>query len=369
MAADAGELKARATLDNTEFLGALKELVSQIQSNSEAAAGQVESITKAFSAMAEAAGAVEIAKKIKEFVGDCMDAAVQVAKLEASFEALNGATEETHDLFDQLKEMGLSTVFGFSDVLGPAAQNMLKLGMSAEQTGETMQALVDAASGLKQGPDWINAVTDTITGMQARLVASQRDMRSFEQEGVDAWGALAESLGVSVAQAQEMVKKGMVSAQTVTEAVTAEMGDRFQGASTLAGNTWVGAMKILGNSAEEAEATIGGTLLKTLNDFAPVLTTIAGLIQDFANWWAGLPSIVTDSVTALGAAAVIIGTIAASLPALGTALEAVIAIFAGAAAARPKFSASFRPSRNTARKHDGRSSRSWTANRAARKIS
>jgi hypothetical protein len=331
MAADAGELRARATLDNTEFLSALKDMVNGVQSSTQEATDQISKMAEGFTAMAEAAAAVEIADKIKDFATECIDAAAQVGKLQASFEALNGATEQTSELFEKLEGMSLSSTFSFADTLGPAAQNMLKLGVSAEQTGETMQALVDAASGLKQGPNWINNVSGSIDSMNARLVANTRDMKAFEQEGVDAWGALADQLGVSVATAQDMIKKGEVTAAQVTQAITDQMAQQFQGASDLASTTWLGAMGILSNSAEKAEESIGGTLLKTLNDFAPVLTTIAGLLQQFATWWSNLPAPITNAITALGAAAVIVGTIAAALPLLGTALEAVIAIFAGAA--------------------------------------
>src|SRR5215831_5295178 len=134
MAADAGELKARATLDNTEFLSSLKELVSQIQSNSEQAANGITKMTEGFQAMAEAVGAVEIAKKIEEFAADCIDAAVQVNKLKAAFDVLAGSQEESNKAFEDLKELGLESVFSFADTLGPAAKNMMMLGMSAEDT-------------------------------------------------------------------------------------------------------------------------------------------------------------------------------------------------------------------------------------------
>ena len=329
MAADAGELKARATLDNAEFLSALKDMVGQIQQNSEKAAGGIDQMSESFSKMAEAVGAVEIAKKIGEFASECVDAAVQVNKLHAAFDVLAGSQEASNQAFEDLKDLGLNSVFSFADTLGPAAKNMMALGMSASDTTNTMHALVDAAAGLKQGPDWINAVSSTIDGMQARLVASTRDMKSFESEGVDAWGALATQLGVSVSQAQDMVKKGMVTAQQVTDAVTAEMKEQFQGAAELAGTTWTGAMAILENSGEEAKESIGNSILKVLNDFAPVLTTISGLIQDAAKWWAGLSEPVQEVVIAIGAAIPIIVAISAALPILGAALAVIGAAFTG----------------------------------------
>jgi tape measure domain-containing protein len=325
MAADAGELKARATLDNTEFLSALKEMVQSVQTQAQAASDKLDSMTGSLKALGEAALAIGIVDKIKDIGAEALATAEQMAKLKAGFEAVNGATEETNRVFNDLKELGLRSVFDFEDVLGPAAKNMILLGTSAEQTEKTMTALVDAASGLKQGPDWINNVSDTLARMQSHLIVTARDMKALTAEGVDAWGALADQIGVSVSRAQEMVKKGMVTAQQVTEAVTNELQDRFKGAADLAGNTWVGAMKIFEASSKEAKEAVGETVLKVLNDFAPALDAISKGIQALTEWWKGLSEPVQNAVVAFSAALVVVGGLAAVWPLLVAGFAAIIA--------------------------------------------
>jgi tape measure domain-containing protein len=328
MAADAGELKARATLDNTEFLSALKDMVNQVNQNTQDAAEGIGKITKAFGEMAEAVGLGEVAKKLGEFASECIDAATQVNKLQASFNLLSGSAEKGREIFEDLENLGLHSMFDFADVLAPAAKQMMLLGASAEEAGATMHGLVDAASALKQGPEWITQVSDAIANMQSHLVASQRDMKALQQSGIDAWGALADQLGVSVSQAQEMVKKGMVTASTVTDAVNASL-EKFQGAAALSADTWKGAMHTLSEEGEKAEAAIGNSILAILNDFAPVLQSISSGIEQLIGWWKGLSEPVQTAVLALGAAITAIVAISAALPVLALGGEALIAAFTG----------------------------------------
>src|SRR5215472_1786399 len=201
MAVVAGELKARATLDNTEFLGALKEMVQNIQDQSSAAATGIENMEQAFTDMATAVGTFKIAEKIADFGSACLDAAKALNSLKAGFDAVNGASAETTQAFNDLKELALSTGQSFTDTIGPAAKQMMLMGATATDTTATMTALVNAAAGLKQGPDWINAVTSTLDNMEAHQVVTARDMKALSQEGIDGYGALAQQMGVSIDQA------------------------------------------------------------------------------------------------------------------------------------------------------------------------
>ena len=327
MAADAGELKARATLDNAEFLGSLKDMVQQIQANSENAAEHVKGMSEAFSKVGEVVEGLGIAEVVADFAKDCVDAASQLNKLHAGFVALNGSGEETEELFEKMQQLGLHSMFDFADVIGPAAKQMLLLGATAEETENTMTGLVNAAAAMKQGPDWINGVTGAIDNMQAHMVVSARDMKALSQQGIDAWGDLATSLGVSVSQAQAMVKAGTVTASAAIDAVNDDL-KRFNGAADLAGNTWKGAMHTLDESAEEAKAAIGNSILKVLNDFAPVLNAIAQAIQDFKGYWSSLSEPVQNAVLALGAAVAIVAAVSAGIAAFGLILPAITAALA-----------------------------------------
>jgi hypothetical protein len=189
-----------------------------------------------------------------DFGASALEAAKNTAHLEAAFKAINGPGADTNKLLDDLAGMEFHSLYDFEDTLGPAAKNMLDLGISSDQAGKTMSALVDAASGMKKGPEWITAVSGTLATMQTHIVASGKDFKALEAQGVDAWGALAKEIGTSIPEAMEKVKAGTVSAETVTAAVTKQLGEQWKGAGDASVQGWEGAMHILDQANHRSRA-------------------------------------------------------------------------------------------------------------------
>src|SRR5882672_3532083 len=294
--ADAGELKARATLDNSEFLAALQGIAANVEKAVQTSSDTLKGMQEAFGKVTDAVGKLAALGGLTAFAKEALDAANQTAKLEAGFKAILGPGEETRALFEKLKGMELTSLFDFEKTLGPAAKNMLMLGVSADQTAKTMKAVVDAAAGLKEGPEYINEVTSTIATMQSHLVASQKDMKALQKEGVDAWGALAREIGTSVPEAQEKVKKGLISSQTVTEAVTKEMGDRFAGAAERSTDSWKGAMHILDETGKQGMEALGKTIKDILTEAKPIIEGVSKALKELSDWWTGLSGPVKQAI-------------------------------------------------------------------------
>lgn len=329
--ADAGELKARATLDNVEFLKALKDMTNEVVKTSESSSKALEDISGGFASITDTVGGVVDAigkvgalAGLTAFAKQALDCANATDKLYASFKALNGPTEETKKIFDEMSGLEMKSMFDFEDTLGPAAKHMMMLGMSGEDTSKAMKAVVDAAAGLKEGPEYIQAVTDAMALMSSHIVASQKDMKALQAQGIDAWGALAKEIGTSVPEAMEQVKKGMVSAQTVTQAVTKDLEKNFGGAAERSMDSWKGAMHILDETTEDAMVAIGRTIRNILNEAAPIIKVASDAVAEFANLWANLPGPLKDAL-------IIVPLVVAGITAVTAAFGALQVVMAGMA--------------------------------------
>ena len=286
--ADLGDLVARILLDSKEFNVAMKDVETQASDTADKASGSMGGLGGAMDLLSGAAvalGAVFAFDKLVDFGASALEAAANTEHLETAFRAINGPTAETNKLLDDLAGMEFASLFDFEDTLGPAAKNMLDLGVSADQTGKTMSALVDAASGLKKGPEWITAVSGTIATMQTHIVASAKDMKALEAQGVSAWGALAAKIGTDVPTAMEKVKAGLVSADTVTQAVTEQMGERFKGAGEASLHGWQGAMHLLDQATENVMVALGKTIGEMIIAIKPLLDIAIKAILEFAKAW------------------------------------------------------------------------------------
>lgn len=288
MAADLGDLIARVLLDSKEFTTAMQGVETQAKDTADKASGSMSGMGSAMDLLT--GGAIALAgafavDKLLDFGGAALEAAQKTEHLEAAFRAINGPTKETNELLATLTGMEFHSLYDFEDTLGPAAKNMLDLGISSDQTSKTMTALVDAASGMKKGPEWITAVSGTLATMQTHIVASGKDFKALEAQGVDAWGALATKIGTSIPEAMEKVKAGTISAETVTAAVTEQMGTQWKGAGDASVQGWEGAMQILDQATEEVMVSLGKTIGDVIVALKPIIDIAVQGILAFAQAW------------------------------------------------------------------------------------
>src|SRR5215471_15943736 len=157
---------AKLMLDASNWVEGLKKAESETDNSTGKMQSAFGGIGATLGAVGEVVAGWKVIDALKEFASEALDVATAVGKLKDSFDILSGSVEASEQIFEKLQGLELKSKFDFAEVLGPAAQRMLELGVSAQQATSTMTALVDAASALRKGPEWINAVTETIAGMQ-----------------------------------------------------------------------------------------------------------------------------------------------------------------------------------------------------------
>jgi hypothetical protein len=323
MAANAGDLLATLSLENKSFIDAMKEASDAVASNTGAMSEQFSKLGGMLETAASSLASLGIGAAMEKFASSCLDAAVAVDKLYASFKALNGATDETKQVFEDIQGLELTSKFDFEKTLGPAAQQMMLLGVNGKQAAETMSALVDAAAGLKQGPDWITAVSNTLANMSAHVVASGKDMKQLQQDGIDAYGALARQMGLSMDEAQTEIKKGMLSSADVIKAVTTDIGTNFKGMAGASLDSWAGAMHLLDTATHDAQVAIGEDLKNLRDSLKPVIEEAADAVEKFTEIWKELPGPIKDVLIIVPAVAAGVIAVAGAFAALQAALALV----------------------------------------------
>ena len=335
--ADAGDIKARALLDSTDFISALQDLGKQIQSGVETASSQfekfsavIEGVGTAVAALAEAFAALDFAKK-------ALDASLAFQKLQASLEAMLGPGEDAKKLFESLDQLQFHSLDSLEQNLGPAAQSLLQVGVDATQTGKTIQALADNAAALKKSPDYINQVADSLASLNAKGIVTTRGMTELEKEGTGAWEALANSMGGNMDAAYAKVKAGLEDAGTLTALITAQMEKNHAGAADAASETWRGALDQIDKQGTLAMKTLGDTIDQMFKDsgLGAGLEVIVGWVKQLIDWFTNLPGPVKDALATfvlvtpvlLGIAGAV-GAVVALWPVLVAAITPAVAAFA-----------------------------------------
>ena len=268
-----------------------------------------------------------------------IELASQQEQAEVSFTAIMGSAERAQGMLGDLADFAAKTPFDLPGLQKSASQ-LLAVGVNADRVIPLMETLGDATAGMGTGAEGIAQAVRALTQMEQKGKVTAEEMLQLAEAGVPAWEALAVTMGVSVAQAQDKVTKGGVQVEQVFQALEDKAGPTLQRltglmdeqSKTLDG-LWSSWKDQAGQDLARAfEPTVGELkeMLPLLSDatselldrFAPGVASIAGTIGDW------LPSMVDGLGSGLdlleeygpalaGISGVILGMGKTSLPFVG----------------------------------------------------
>jgi len=190
------------------------------------------------------------------------------------FTTMLGSAEKAQAFLDEMANFAMKTPFEFPELLD-ASKRMLAYGFTAEEVLPTLMAVGDAAAALGSGNEGIDRITLALAQIRAKGKLSAEEMRQLTEAGVPAWHILADAMGKTVPELQDMVSKGLIPGYKAVEMLTAGMTQRFGGMMANMENTWQG---VTSSIKDIWRMTIGAV---TQNLFQGVASWLQG-VRDFA---------------------------------------------------------------------------------------
>ena len=213
------------------------------------------------------------------FGGACVKAAADMEQTQTAFANMLGSAKEAAGFVKDLQKFAAETPFEFNQVKG-AAQKFLAFGFTAEQVIPTLTAVGDAASALGMRQDGIDRLTLALGQMAAKGKVSGEEMRQLAEAGIPAWQMLAESIGVSIPEAMDMVSRGTVDAQTGLEALVDGMNEKFAGMMELQSQTVAGLLSTIQDNIDQTMTAIGQSLVEAMN-LKELLQEVGDFLNEF----------------------------------------------------------------------------------------
>lgn len=190
-----------------------------------------------------------IATGLEELAHEAVTAFATVESVTVGLTQLTGSAEQADEAIAKIKEMAASEPFSFPEI-APTAQRLVALGVALEDLPRVLQAAADAASATGNS-------FDAVAGALGRIeVTGQVSARQLVNLGIS-WKDLATTMGVTIEQAQELMKKNGQTAEEDMAAVLATINDKFAGATQAQAETVSGQWKIFKNDWEELMVGIG----------------------------------------------------------------------------------------------------------------
>jgi tape measure domain-containing protein len=232
------------------------------------------------------------------------------------FKSLLGSEQAATAEIKQLQDFAAATPFQFEGV-ADAARRMLAFGSSVgitrEQLIPTLTTVGDLVSVLGGTQESVDATVRAFGQMASKGKVQQDELLQLSEAlpGFNVQQAIAAKLGVSVAQAQDMISSGAVDAKTGIQALLEGMA-KFPGAA--------GAMAAQAQTLGGVFSTFKDTVQISLaNAFAPVIPQIKDTLTQ-------ITPVIGQAFDTLGPA--LGGALAAILPTLAGLVQGLVPILA-----------------------------------------
>lgn len=262
----------------------------------------------------------------------------ELEQLQVLFTTLTGSAEEADRVISQIQADASRSPFDVQALI-KANQYLISAGVSADDARKTILDLGNAIAATGGGNDELDRMAMNLQQIKNVGKASAQDIKQFANAGINIYGLLADSMGVSVEKVKEMDISYEVLAEALSKA--SSEGGKFNGAMESQSETLTGSLNQLKSSVK----SLLGEITKSA---MPVIKKVIGAIQNVVNWFSALDDSQKETilkiaavVAAIGPALIIAGkvvsVIGTVISALGMLLTPTGAVIAGIVALTAAF--------------------------------
>ena len=219
----------------------------------------------------------------------------------------------------------MQNVVGATDATVAATEDMISAMSRA--TGTADSELRPAFAALLVGTKNVGEATEALTLAQDLAISTNSDLATVSDALAKAYAGNMKGL-----QALSPEMKGMIKEGASLDEVMMALNDNFGGAAARSAETAAGKFKILKNSLDETQESIGAALL-------PVLQKVLPYLQAMADWAQKNPTaflVIAGTISAV-AAAIVAVNVAMALNPFGLIAVGIAAVVTGIAIAYTKF--------------------------------
>ncbi len=272
-----------------------------------------------------AAGFVELLEKaglalgVFELLKETLGAFSEIQNVTTSFGILAGSAETAAAAVEDLKGMSDKLAISEETMLSVAQRLAPQFGVGTEGMKQALKAAADAAAATGRS-------FDTVAGSIERVaLTGQVGARQLVALGVS-MRDIAETMGVTVSEAEALMKKGGLEATQQVQVLIDTIERRFPGAAEAIAGNLSGQFQQIKNEFHDLAEDIGKALAPVATD---IMTQIRGgvipAIKEMVEWFSKLPEPVqkaTIEITALAVALKFTGVLG-TLGAIGEALGVI----------------------------------------------
>lgn len=203
------------------------------------------------------------------FIGGGIEYNAQIETYLTRLTTLTGSAEKANDVLEQIKKDALKTPFDVSS-LTQAESLLLSTGLSAEEARGDILALGDAVSASGGGNAELQRMAVNLQQIKNVGKASALDIKQFAYAGIDIYGLLADSMGITREEASKMDITYEMLSKALQQA--SNKGGKYYKAMEKQSETYAGAVSNLKESLDVLKGEVSKDLFNAIKKIIPVLT-------------------------------------------------------------------------------------------------
>lgn len=205
---------------------------------------------------------------------------------EIGFETMLGSAKAAKDFLADLAQFAARTPFEFRGLVS-SSQRLLAFGFRAKEILPTLEAVGDAAAALGGGPELINQIVRALGQIKAKGKPQAEEMLQLAEAGIPSWQILAETLGVTIPEAMDMVTRGAVSADVAVNGLVRGLTQRYGGMMERQSRTLIGLWSTIRDTIELTLGRATRSLFDGLKELAEVVAEFTAS-SEFERWAQGV---------------------------------------------------------------------------------
>lgn len=191
------------------------------------ATSKLKSIKDKVFSLKTAIGGVLTGVAAKKVIIDPIGVADSVTTAQVGFETMLRSKKKAEKFMNDIKNFAVETPFETQDVV-QNSQKMLAMGWNRKNILTDMNRIGNVSAATGTGAEGISRITTALGQMRMKGKVSAEEMLQLTESNVKAWEYVAKGQGVSVAQAQSMVTKGLIPVDDAINSILKGM-DEFDG--------------------------------------------------------------------------------------------------------------------------------------------
>ena len=296
--------------DAASLQNALNEIKGEVRKTKDSVQGLAGQFTASFAAIG---GAIAAVKGAFAFFSNIPAQAARIEDLRVTFTQMTGDAEQAGQILDDLWHDAANGAVGLEE-MAATAKPLLNVFSDSASIREWSRRFADIATGSGVAADQLSKV---FSRAMAIGKIDSRAIDTLARQGIPIYQELAAIIGTTTEAVQDMVKKGLVSADQYAAAFRrmTDEGGKYYNLSSQLSNTSTGSWGTMLENINRVAAKLGEPINEA---FTPVLQSIAVALEEslpavqafagsFGSAFSGVVAVISPIVSGIGELTSVLG--------------------------------------------------------------